>query len=83
LQLNFALTVIEWYQKLNTMANQEEQNNPNENQEQNNPANNQSQEVGNESTSSGGHKSDPEHNTGNDRMRIDEEGAEIKPDDEV
>lgn len=26
---------------------------------------------------------DPEHNTGNDRMRIDEEGAEIGPDDEV
>jgi hypothetical protein len=26
---------------------------------------------------------DPEHNTGNERMRIDEEGAEIGPDDEV
>lgn len=66
------------------MANQEEQHNPNENQEQSNPANNQSQEVGNESTSSGaGHKTDPVHNTGNDRMKIDEEGAEIKPDDQI
>lgn len=66
------------------MSNQEEQQSANENKEQNNPSNNQSQEVGNESTSSGGsHMADPEHNTGNDRMRIDEEGAEIKPDDEV
>ena len=29
------------------------------------------------------HKQDPVHNTGDEHMMIDEEGAEIKPDDQV
>jgi hypothetical protein len=38
------------------------------------------------SANSGSEKSkgvDPKHNTGNEHMRIDEEGTEIGPDDEV
>jgi hypothetical protein len=66
------------------MGNQEEQHSSKENQEQSNPANNQSQDVGNESTQSEtSHKTDPVHNTGNEHMRIDEEGAEVQPDDQV
>lgn len=66
------------------MANQEEQSNPNEQKEQSTPAENQSQNTADESTQSGGsHKQDPAHNTGNEHMMIDEEGAEVKPGDEV
>lgn len=66
------------------MGNQEEKHVSKENEEQSNPANKQSQNVGNESTQSEpSHKEDPVHNTGNEHMMIDEEGAEVKPDDQV
>lgn len=66
------------------MANQEEQNTPNENKEQGTAGADNNQNTGNDSSSTAdGHKKDPVHNTGDERMMIDEEGAEVKPDDQV
>jgi hypothetical protein len=66
------------------MGNQEEKHESKENAEQSTPGNKQTQHVGNESTQSDpSHKEDPVHNTGNEHMMIDEEGAEVKPDDQV
>lgn len=66
------------------MANQEEQTTPNENNEQINEGTDAAQHTdsGSSDTNSG-HKKDPVHNTGDERMMIDEEGAEVKPDDQV
>ena len=66
------------------MANQEEQDPTNEHKEQGSAAADHTENTGQDtSSSSTGKNSDPVHNTGNDRMMIDEEGAEIKPGDEV
>lgn len=69
------------------MINHEEQNTTNEQNEQEQQgaagADNSENTGHDTSASSGGHKQDPEHNAGNDRMRIDEEGAEVKPGDQV
>jgi len=66
------------------MANYEEQNTTNEQKEKGNAGADKSKNANNDTTTTGGgNVKDPEHNTGNDRMMIDEEGAEVKPDDQV
>lgn len=72
------------------MSNQEEEITKSQNTENNNGSNGE-----NVSSQSGAHHSDdsastsdekiadPTHNTGNERMAVDEEGAEVGPDDEV
>ena len=65
------------------MANQEEQTRPNENKEQGNLGGTSGESEQKATETNSGHKKDPVHNTGDDRMMIDEEGAEIKPDDQV
>ncbi len=66
------------------MANQEEEITQNGNNEQDNTAANQEQRTGDETTGTdSSQKKDPAHNTGDEHMKIDEEGAEISPDDQV
>lgn len=53
---------------------------------QNNSGAQSGQGVSSENTNagqSGNQPLDPQHNTGHEHMRIDEEGAEVGPDDEV
>lgn len=66
------------------MENQEDQTTPNESTAPGAGAAETDQDTnsGTSSTNSG-HKKDPVHNTGDERMMIDEEGVEIKPDDQV
>jgi hypothetical protein len=67
-----------------TMANQEEKNTANENKEQGTAGADNNQNTGNDTSSTdNGHKKDPVHNTGDERMMIDESGAEVNPDDQV
>jgi hypothetical protein len=76
--------VLLYKEKSITMANQEEKNTANENKEQGNAGADNNQNTGNETLSTdNGHKKDPVHNTGDERMMIDESGAEVKPDDQV
>lgn len=64
--------------KLKIMINEEEElTTGGDEQNDNDQANSSSSETGE------GHKQDPVHNTGDEHMMIDEEGAEIKPDDQV
>lgn len=65
------------------MANQEEKNTANENKEQGTAGADNNQNTGNDTSSTNGHKKDPVHNTGDERMMIDESGAEVKPNDQV
>ena len=65
------------------MANQQDQNS-NENQQQSNTESQHEQGSHNQAGKSGNARiNDPIHNAGNEKMRIDEEGSEIQPDDEV
>lgn len=66
------------------MENQKEEIDQNVNNVQNIPAANQDQNSRDETTSSeNSKKQDPAHNSGDEHMKIDEEGAEISPDDQV
>jgi hypothetical protein len=64
------------------MSNSEENYESNNNINVNDPDEEQS-ETSEQSGDAASQGIDTEHNTGNKRMRIDEEGAEIGPDDEV
>jgi len=73
------------------MANQENEITKNQQSADNNPGTteqsvpSQSEQRNTDRAASGndGQIADKQHNTGNDRMAVDEEGAEVGPDDEV